>query len=109
MLSVEKSARILIIGQASGIRVHETGIPWNDKSGDRLRIWKDATNDVFHHVPPHWHARILHYLPKLELTLLVGRYVKKIYLKNMCRKSMTETFRAWNTYKSNPAPQLAQY
>ena len=50
VLSAHKNARVLIIGQAPGIRVHETGIPWNDESGNRLRKWMDVTNEEFYDI-----------------------------------------------------------
>ena len=111
------TARILIIGQAPGTRVHQTGIPWNDRSGDRLRDWLALNRDTFYDesriaiVPmgfcypgvaqaggdnpprpecaPLWHPRILPLMPALRLTLLVGSYAQKRYLKS--RQSMTET------------------
>src|SRR5690606_5598212 len=94
-------ARLLIVGQAPGTRVHNTGIPWNDPSGDRLRDWLQVDRQVFYDperiaivpmglcypgrgksgdLPPRpecaplWHARLLEQLPNLELTLLVGSY-----------------------------------
>lgn len=96
------TARVLIAGQAPGTRVHETGIPWNDPSGERLRRWLGLSADVFYDetriavVPmgfcypgrlprggdapprpecaPLWRARLLALLPELRLTLLVGSY-----------------------------------
>mgnify|MGYP000309502105 FL=1 len=102
-----QSARLLIVGQAPGTRVHETGIPWNDPSGDRLRDWLQMDREVFYDenqiaiIPmgfcypgrgkggdlpprpecaPQWHERLLAELPDLQLTLLVGQYAQKYYL-----------------------------
>jgi uracil-DNA glycosylase len=98
---------LLIVGQAPGTRVHETGIPWNDPSGDRLRDWLQMDREVFYDenqiaiIPmgfcypgrgkggdlpprpecaPQWHERLLAELPHLQLTLLVGQYAQKYYL-----------------------------
>lgn len=108
VLAAHEDARILIVGQAPGTRVHKTGIPWNDPSGDRLRDWMGIGRDVFYDksriaiVPmgfcypgrgrggdlpprqecaPTWHAPILDRLPNVELTLLAGRYAVDYYLR----------------------------
>lgn len=107
VLSVAETARILVIGQAPGTRVHATGIPWNDPSGDRLREWMGINKKTFYDVSriaimpmgfcypgkgrsgdlpprpecaPRWHGRILEYLPHTELTLLIGGYAQNYYL-----------------------------
>ena len=113
---------MLIIGQAPGTRVHETGIPWNDRSGDRLRDWMAIDKDAFYDesriaiVPmgfcypgrdksggdapprsecaPAWHEKLLAFLPNIGLTLLVGGYAQKHYLGNARKKTLTETVRA---------------
>jgi uracil-DNA glycosylase len=97
-----RTARMLIVGQAPGTKVHETGIPWNDPSGDRLRNWLALDRDAFYDerriaiVPmglcypgrlpnggdapprrecaPLWQARLLAQMPRIQLTLLVGSY-----------------------------------
>ena len=102
ILRVSPTARLLIVGQAPGTRVHETGIPWNDPSGDRLRAWLGITPDLFYDetriailpmglcypgrlpnggdAPPRkicaptWHPRLLPLMPNLRLTLAVGSY-----------------------------------
>ena len=102
------SARLLIVGQAPGRKVHESGIPWNDASGERLRDWMQTENSVFYDEskvavipmgfcypgaatnggdnPPRpecaalWHDRLIKQLPNLELTLLVGHYAQRHYL-----------------------------
>ncbi|MGB2059802.1 MAG: uracil-DNA glycosylase family protein [Alcanivorax sp.] len=107
VVRAEQSARLLIVGQAPGTRVHETGIPWNDPSGDRLRDWLQMDREAFYDenqiaiIPmgfcypgrgkggdlpprpecaPQWHERLLAELPDLQLTLLVGQYAQKYYL-----------------------------
>jgi len=119
-------ARLLIIGQAPGTRVHETGIPWNDASGDRLRDWLQIDRDVFYdesriaimpmgfcypgrapgggdnpprpECAPQWHQRLLNLMTGIELTLLVGLYAQSRYLGDRRHGTMTETVRAWRDY-----------
>jgi len=126
ILRMSISARILIVGQAPGTRVHETGIPWNDPSGDRLRLWLRLTRDQFYDesrmaiipmgycypgrnsrggdLPPReecaqlWLARLLEHLPHRELTLLVGGYAQHHYLGKRAKPTLTETVRAWREY-----------
>lgn len=123
VLRAAKSARLLIVGQAPGTRVHETGIPWNDPSGERLRAWLAVDSETFYDeariaiVPmglcypgrddrggdkpprpecaPLWHPPLRAALPKVELTLLVGQYAQAYYLGPRRRGSLTETVRAW--------------
>jgi uracil-DNA glycosylase len=126
VLRAEESARILIVGQAPGTKVHETGIPWNDPSGDRLRAWMDVDRDTFYDesriaiipaglcypgryerggdLPPRkecaelWLEALLAHLPNLSLTLLCGQCAQKLYLGKRAKKSLTETVRAWRAY-----------
>lgn len=117
------TARLLIVGQAPGTRVHETGIPWNDPSGDRLRDWLQLDRERFYDdsqiaiVPmgfcypgkasggdqpprkecaPAWHDRVLETLPKDRLTLLVGTYAQAHYLPETRQLSLTERVRGWS-------------
>lgn len=122
IVKMKPTARLLIIGQAPGTKVHETGIPWNDPSGNRLREWLRVDRDVFYDagrvaimpmgfcypgrdprggdMPPRpecapaWHERLLAHLPGLELTLLVGSYAQKRYLGTKTR-TMTDTVRGF--------------
>ncbi len=126
ILSAEAGARLMIIGQAPGTRVHESGVPWDDASGDRLRDWLAIERDVFYDagrvaiVPmgfcypgrdknggdapprpecaPLWHARLRAELPNIALTLLVGRYAQVQYLGRAAGKSVVETVRAWRDH-----------
>lgn len=126
------SAKLLIIGQAPGRRVHESGIPWNDPSGDRLRDWLQLDRDAFYDegriailpmglcypgtdergadyppqqiCAPTWHPRITHHLPEIEVTLLVGLYAQKRYLAKRARKNLTETVAAWRDYLPDYLP-----
>ncbi len=126
VLRATKTAHLLIVGQAPGTRVHETGIPWNDPSGDRLRAWLNLDRETFYDnarvaiIPmglcypgrnpkggdnpprpecaPLWHPRLLEQLPGRQLTLLAGRYAQASYLKDRVKKTVTETVRAWRDY-----------
>ncbi len=126
VLRARASARLLIVGQAPGTKVHESGVPWNDPSGDRLRDWLDLEREAFYDegriaiVPmgfcypgrdarggdrpprrecaPLWHAPLLAALPGIALTLLVGSYAQAYYLGKRRQGSLTETVRAWRDY-----------
>lgn len=120
VVRASSSAKILIIGQAPGTRVHDTGIPWNDPSGERLREWMQVDKSVFYDerkiaivpmgfcypgkgksgdLPPRpecaeaWHEKLLSQLPNLELVLLIGQYSQNYYLNQELKKkykSLTE-------------------
>ncbi|GMV92245.1 MAG: hypothetical protein AMXMBFR82_20230 [Candidatus Hydrogenedentota bacterium] len=126
VLRASVSARILIVGQAPGTRVHETGTPWNDPSGDRLRSWMNVDRETFYDegriaiipmgycypgrnprggdLPPrpecarHWLDRLLAQLPEIRLTILAGQYAQRHYLADRMKKTLTETVRAWREY-----------
>jgi uracil-DNA glycosylase len=132
VVRAKSSARILIIGQAPGTKVHETGIPWNDPSGDRLRDWLQLDKDTFYDdsrvaiVPtgfcypgryekggdlpprpecaPAWHGQILSYLVNVRLTLLVGSYAQAVYLGDRKKRTLTETVAAWQSYMPDYLP-----
>ena len=107
VLRAGSGARLLIVGQAPGTRVHASGVPWDDPSGDRLRHWLQLDPDRFYNedevaiVPmgfcypgrgksgdlppapdcaPLWHSRLLAQLPQIELVLLIGMYAQRYYL-----------------------------
>jgi uracil-DNA glycosylase len=126
VLRVAASARLLIVGQAPGTRVHASGIPWNDPSGDRLRQWLAVDRDTFYDqnriaiIPvglcfpgtdrhggdrpprpecaPLWHPPLRAHLPAVRLTLLVGASAQATYLGRRRRDSMTATVAAWADY-----------
>lgn len=125
VLRASVTARLLIVGQAPGRRVHETGIPWNDPSGDRLRCWLQMTREQFYdtrHIaivpaglcypgagprgdaPPRpecaplWHPRLRALLPKIRLTLLIGQYAQAYYLGARRKGSLRETVQACREY-----------
>jgi uracil-DNA glycosylase len=120
------SARLLIISQAPGTKVHETGLSFNDRSGDRLRLWLGINRTVFYDedrvaimpmgfcypgrypqggdLPPRrecallWHERLLKQWPRIGLTLLVGSYAIDYYLAGRRLPTMTATVAAWRDY-----------
>lgn len=121
VLRAAPSARLLIVGQAPGRKVHETGIPWNDPSGELLRDWLDIDRERFYDprriaiipagfcypgkgaggdLPPRpecaplWHPRLRALLPEVRLTLLVGQYAHAYYLGKARRKTLADTVRA---------------
>jgi len=126
VLRAAPPARLMIVGQAPGTRVHESGVPWDDRSGERLRDWLQVPNEVFYDparvaiVPmgfcypgvdakggdkppspvcaPQWHPPLRAALPAVELTLLVGMYAQAHYLGKRRRKTLTETVRHWRDY-----------
>lgn len=117
VIQVGKKARILIIGQAPGLKVQQTGIAWNDKSGDTLRNWLGVEKEQFYNpnifglVPmgfcypgkgksgdlpprkectPTWHKKLLESMPHVELILLMGLYAQRYYLQHESRATLTE-------------------
>jgi uracil-DNA glycosylase len=127
VLRLATTARLLIVSQAPGSKVHKTGIAWDDASGARLRDWMQLDTSVFYdeakvailpmgfcypgpsgkggdkpprpECAPLWHNRLLTYLPDLQLTLLVGQYAQRHYLQAKRKASMTETIRAFSEYR----------
>jgi uracil-DNA glycosylase len=121
----DPNARILIVGQAPGTKVHASGVPWDDASGKRLRGWLGVEPDEFYDqgkfaiVPmgfcypgrgsggdspprpecaPLWHKRVLAQLPNLKLTLLIGSYAQAYYLGGRRKATLGDTVRAWQDY-----------
>jgi uracil-DNA glycosylase len=118
--------RLLIVGQAPGSKVHESGTPWSDASGDRLREWLQLESAQFYDaatvaiVPmglcypgrgpggadlpprpecaPRWHRRLLDELPQVRLTLLLGQYAQRFYLGSRRKVTLTQTVHAWDEY-----------
>ena len=106
---VHPAARILIIGQAPGRKVHESGIPWDDASGKRLGFCFPGTGKSGDLPPrpecaPQWHEPLLRLMPNIELTLLFGQYAMQHYLGDRRRKNLTETVRNWQDYQDNFLP-----
>lgn len=126
-----KDARIVIIGQAPGRKVHESGVPWDDASGDRLRDWLGVDKRIFYNpkqialVPmgfcypgrgssgdlppreecaPAWHNKLLIGMRKVRLTLLIGQYAQAYYLKDASATALTETVRSFTDYLPDHIP-----
>ncbi|MFT4848001.1 MAG: uracil-DNA glycosylase [Sediminicola sp.] len=118
-------AKIVIIGQAPGAKVHKTRVPWDDPSGKQLRKWLDISDEEFYDetqvaiVPmgfcypgkgkggdlpprpecaPQWHKLLLDKMPKLEMVILIGMYAQRYYLKEKARKTLTETVENYLDY-----------
>jgi uracil-DNA glycosylase len=132
VVMVSTETRLLICGQAPGRRVHESGLPFTDPSGDRLRGWLGIDSETFYsdrrigvaamafcfpgtnpkggdYPPPRrcaelWRTRLLAELPKVELTLLVGSHAQDWALGDRAKASMTDTVRAWRDYLPDVVP-----
>lgn len=132
VVRISKTAKLLIIGQAPGTKVHETGVPWNDPSGDRLRDWLALDPETFYDtskiaimptgfcypgrdpkggdLPPRpecapaWHGPLRAHLKHVELTLLVGMHAQAYCLGAARKRTMTETVRAWREYAPETIP-----
>lgn len=125
VLRASSTARILLVGQAPGTKVHASGIPWDDKSGDRLRQWMGLDKATFYDdskiaivpmgfcypgrgksgdLPPRpecaqlWRQQLHAQLPQIELTILIGAYAIDYYLKGTKAKTLTETVQQWHAY-----------
>ncbi|MGF1843630.1 uracil-DNA glycosylase family protein [Vibrio clamense] len=124
IIQASAKAKILIIGQAPGLKVHRSSIPWDDASGDRLREWLSMDKSDFYDpnlvaivpmglcypgksksgdLPPRkecaplWHQRVLEQLSNVEMTLLIGQYAQKYYLPNK-PTTLTETVQQWQRW-----------
>ena len=131
VLAASASARLLIVSQAPGARVHETGIPWNDASGRRLREWLQLDEATFYDAqrvaivpmgfcypgragsgdaPPRpecratWHPRLLPLLREVEFTLSIGQYAQAWCLGARRKATLTETVCAWREYLPDNMP-----
>lgn len=131
VLRVSSTAKLLIVGQAPGRRVHETGIPWNDPSGDLLRQWLGVTRDTFYDeariaivptglcypgtvkgsdLPPRpecaplWHPALRAAMPRIELTLLIGAWAQAYYLGDKRGRTLADTVRAWHAFSPDFLP-----
>lgn len=125
VVQASTQSKILIVGQAPGLKVQESGIPWNDKSGDNLRRWLGLDKAVFYNpelfslvpmgfcypgtgkqgdVPPRpecaplWHAKLVNQMPHLQLVSLVGHYAQNFYLGKNTQNNLTETVRHFDKY-----------
>lgn len=118
-------SKVIIVGQAPGTKVHNSGIPWDDASGKQLRKWLNVSSEQFYNtknfaiIPmgfcypgkgksgdlpprtecaPQWHEQLLNKMPKVELIILIGMYAQKYYLKDKAKKTLTETVKNYQAY-----------
>ena len=125
VVRISASARILMVGQAPGLKVHESGVPWNDASGKRLREWLGVDEAAFYDVgkfaivpmgmcypgrggggdlPPRpecaplWHDRIFSLMPHIGLTILIGQYAHAKFLGARRGPTLTDTVENWEKY-----------
>ena len=130
ILQISPEARVLIIGPAPGRRVEESGVPFDDKSGETLRDWMGVDRDTFYSgriavlpmdfyypgkgktgdLPPRpfiareYHAALLQQMPDVRLTVLVGRYAIGFYLKGREERTLTETVRNFHSFLPSRFP-----
>ncbi|OEK09650.1 IclR family transcriptional regulator [Flavivirga aquatica] len=125
VVSAHPESKIVIIGQAPGTKVHESGIPWDDASGKQLRKWLNVSEEDFYDITkfaiipmgfcypgkgktgdlpprpecaPQWHKLLLEKLQNVELILLIGMYAQKYYLGKTAKKTLTETVANYKEY-----------
>ena len=130
VLQLHPKARILIAGQAPGKKVHESGVPFDDASGNRLREWMGVTKEVFYDseqvailpmgfcypgtgksgdLPPRreceqeWRNQLLEQLSALEMTLVLGKFAQQYHF-GKSKSSLTELVKSWKTYWPNRVP-----
>jgi uracil-DNA glycosylase len=131
VLRASAGARLLIVGQAPGTKVHASGVPWDDASGQRLRGWLELEPAQFYDetriaivpmgfcypgkagggdAPPRpecratWHPRLLPLLGEVRLTLLIGQYAQAYFLGERRKSTLTDTVRAWRDYAPRCIP-----
>lgn len=125
IITANKKSKLVIIGQAPGLIVHKSGIPWDDKSGDTLRHWLQLSKSTFYNpekvalipmgfcypgkgksgdLPPRkecaplWHEQLLNLIENVEITILIGKYAQDYYLGKSAKKTLTETVRNFEEY-----------
>lgn len=133
VFQVSSQAKVLIAGQAPGIKVHESGIAFNDKSGERLREWLGVTTDEFYNkelfailpmafcypgkgksgdLPPrkecakNWRNQLLSSLPNIELIVAIGSYAQDWHLSDKRQKTLTDTVKNWQYYFNTSTPKI---
>jgi len=125
VLAAHPTSKIVIIGQAPGAVVHNSGVPWEDKSGDNLRAWMQVDTTTFYDpkrialvpmgfcypgkgksgdLPPRkecaplWHESLLKQMKHLQLILLIGKYAQEYYLQEKTKNTLTETVKNFEEY-----------
>ena len=131
VISGSPRSKIILVGQAPGRRVHESGIPWDDKSGELLRNWLDVSEEQFYDpdlfalvpmgfcypgkgpsgdLPPRtecaeaWHEKVLHYLSSIQLTVLIGQYAQNQYTEDKGKVTLTERVKNFGSYLPDTIP-----
>ena len=131
VLQASPQARLLIAGQAPGRKVHESGVPFDDASGERLRAWLGIDRATFYdparvailpmgfcypgagksgdlpprpECAPEWRTRVLATMPKIVLTLAVGQYAQAWHLGKAAKENLTQTVSAWAAYGAHIMP-----
>lgn len=131
VLRIHPDARILVSGQAPGIKVHQSGLSWNDRSGKKLREWMGVDDETFYDItkvavlpkgfcypgkavrgdlPPRpecaelWFEQLLAHMPNIELVLVIGIHSQAYFLKGRQKKTMAETIDAWKEYMPTHLP-----
>ena len=131
IIQASSVSKIVIIGQAPGQKVQNSGIPWDDASGDNLRLWLGVDKQTFYNekifalmpmgfcfpgsgksgdLPPRpecaplWHQEVLKSMPGIRLTLLIGQYAQNYYLKDSAKITLTEAVKNYNEYLPNQIP-----
>jgi uracil-DNA glycosylase len=131
VVQVGSSAKILIAGQAPGSKVHSTGVPFDDPSGDRLRLWMGIDKSVFYDeskvailpmgfcypgmgksgdLPPRkecadlWRDELLSFMPDIRLTLVIGMYALKWHIPEAKKDTLTHTVKSWRTHWPSKLP-----
>lgn len=124
IFQIHEKAKILIIGQAPGKKVEESGIPFHDKSGEKLMAWMGIDSDTFYSqaisimpmdfyypgkaktgdkaprrfIAAEYHQALRQLMPEIEMTILIGNYAMKYYLKGRMERNLTETVRHYQDY-----------
>ena len=125
ILTAHSNSKIVIVGQAPGAIVHNSGIPWDDKSGMNLRTWLDMDTEIFYNpdqvalvpmgfcypgkgktgdLPPRpecaplWHTTLFEQMKQVKLVILIGKYAQDYYLREKAKYTLTETVRNFQEY-----------
>lgn len=131
LFATSANSKIIIVGQAPGIHAQTSGIPWDDKSGQNLIRWLGVTESqfrdtsLFAHIPMDfyypgkgksgdlpprkdfadlWHKKLTNLMPNVQLTILIGQYAQKYYLKDKRLRNLTETVHNYESYLPNYFP-----
>ena len=131
VVQAHTDSKIIIIGQAPGLKVQNSGIPWDDQSGNELRRWLNVTKEQFYNpelfalipmgfcypgkgksgdLPPRpecaplWHKKLLEAITNPQLILLIGQYAQKYYLGNKLKSTLTDTVKAYSEFLPHYLP-----